>query len=58
MENEKELIDLFNGKDEVELTDDLIIKLVEDKKWKDVDSLKQLALMGARWNVKRNSIVL
>ena len=55
---DKELIDLFNGKDEIELTNELIKKLVEEKKWGDIESLKQFALMGARWNVKRNSIIL
>ena len=37
---EQDYIDFFSGKDEVELTDELIEKLVKEKKWKDEKSLK------------------
>lgn len=52
-----ELEDFLNGKDEVELTDELIEKLVSEKKWGDVASLKELRDDGAKWNTKRNSII-
>ena len=41
-----------------ELTDTLIKKLVKEKKWGDVESLKHFRDMGARWNVERNSVVM
>ena len=50
-------ISLFTGEHEVELTDELINQLVKDKKWGCVKSLKEMREMGARWNLKRNSIV-
>ena len=50
--------DFFSGKDEVELTDQLIEQLVKDKKWGDIKSLKEMRDKGAKWNVKRNSVVL
>ena len=49
--------DFFSGKDEIELTDKLIYKLVKQKKWGSVESLKELRDQGAKWNKKRNSIV-
>ena len=49
--------DFYSGKNEVELTDELINKLVKEKKWGDVKSLKEMAEMGAKWNVIRNSVV-
>ena len=52
--NEQEMKNFYSGNDEVELTHELIIKLVKEKKWADVESLKE---MGAKWNVKRNSVV-
>ena len=51
-------IELMSGVHEVELTDELIKELVESKKWGDVESLKQMADMGAKWNLSRNSIIL
>jgi hypothetical protein len=42
---------------EIELTDELIEQIVKDKKWGNVDSLKQLREMGAKWNTERNSVV-
>ena len=53
----KDIIDFYTGKDEVELTDELINQLVKEKKWGDVQSLKQMREMGAKWNVVRNSVV-
>jgi hypothetical protein len=52
------MIEFFTGQDEVELTDELIKKLVEEKKWGDEDSLKDLRTKGAKWNIKRDSIVI
>ena len=52
-----EIHDFLSGKDEVELTDELIIKLVAENKWGDIESLKEMAELGAKWNVKRNSVV-
>jgi hypothetical protein len=51
-------IDYFLGIDEVELTDELIKKLVDEKKWPDEENLKKMAKLGYKWNTKRNSIVL
>jgi hypothetical protein len=51
-------LDFFTGKDEVELTDELIKKLVNEKKWKDEKSLKQFRDEGFVWNIKRNSLVM
>lgn len=49
--------DFYTGKHEVELTDELIEKIVKEKKWKDVNSLKEMREFGAKWNIKRNSII-
>ena len=57
MKTEKQINDFLSGKDEVILTDELIEKLVKEKKWGDVKTLKELANMGAKWNVERNSVV-
>ena len=51
-------INFFTGVDEVELTDELIKKLVEEKKWGDEKSLKDFAKQGAKWNIKRDSLVM
>jgi hypothetical protein len=56
--NDKEVIDFFTGKHEVELTDELILELVKEKKWGDVESLNEMRKMGAKWNTKNNSIVI
>ena len=54
----KEMEDFFSGKDEVELTDELIEKIVKEGKWKDVNSLKSLRKMGGnKWNVVRNTVI-
>ena len=55
--NKKELADFYSGKNEVELTDELIEQLVKDKKWPDVESLKGMRGEGGKWNVLRNSLV-
>lgn len=53
----KDLEDFYSGKNEVELTDELIQQLVKDKKWSDVESLKEMRDEGWKWNVLRNSAV-
>ena len=58
MKAKDEIIDFFIQKHEVELTDELILKLVKEKKWGDVESLKEMRKMGAKWNIKNNSIVI
>tara|TARA_R100000773_G_C4136206_1_gene64796 strand:- start:73 stop:261 length:189 start_codon:yes stop_codon:yes gene_type:complete len=55
--NKQEIKDFYEGNDEVELTDELITKLVKDRKWGDSESLNQMKKMGAKWNVKRDSLV-
>jgi len=52
-----EIKDIFFGNNEVELTDDLIEKLVNEKKWRDKESLIEMRKMGAKWNLKRNSVI-
>jgi hypothetical protein len=46
------------GVDEIEITDELIKKLVEEKKWGDPKILKEFAEKGAKWNIKRNSLIM
>lgn len=58
MKAKDEIIDFFIQKHEVELTDELILNLVKEKKWGDVESLKEMRKMGAKWNIKNNSIVI
>jgi hypothetical protein len=53
----EDLEDFYSGKNEVELTDELIEQLVKDKKWRDVESLKEMRDEGWKWNVLRNSLV-
>jgi hypothetical protein len=55
--NAKMYEDFYSGKNEVDLTDELIEQIVNDNKWGDVESLKELADMGAKWNIVRNSVV-
>jgi len=55
--NKKQMIDLFSGKNEVELTDELMKKIVKEKKWSDLKSLKEMKQIGAKWNIKRNSLI-
>ena len=54
---DKEMHDFYSGVNEVELTDELINQLVKEKKWGDVKSLKEMAEMGGKWNIVRNSVV-
>jgi len=56
--NNKERNDFISGKNEVELTDELIEKIVKEGKWSDVESLKKWRDEGAKWNIVRNSIIL
>ena len=58
MKTEKEVIDFFTQKHEIELTDELILELVKEKKWGDVESLNEMRKMGAKWNTINNSIVI
>ena len=48
----------LDAKYEVELTDELIKEIVKKKKWGDERSLKEYAKIGAKWNLKRNSLIL
>jgi hypothetical protein len=54
----KNIKDFPYGVDEVEITDELIKKLVEEKKWGDPKILKEFAEKGAKWNIKRNSLIM
>ena len=54
----KKLKDFFTGKDEIELTDELIDIIIKEKKWGDKESLIELREQGAKWNIKRNSLVM
>jgi len=49
--------EFYTEVNEVELTNQLIIQLVKDKKWGDEESLKELREMGGKWNTKTNSVV-
>ena len=53
----KEMQDFYSGKNEIELTDEIIEQLVKDKKWGDIKSLKEMRDMGAKWNTQRSSVV-
>ena len=53
----KEKQDFISGKDEVELTDELIAQIVKDGKWSCAQSLRTMRDAGAKWNTKRNSVV-
>jgi len=52
-----EIKDIFFGNNQVELTDDLIEKLVNEKKWRDKESLIEMREMGAKWSLKRNTLI-
>lgn len=52
------MFDFFSGKDDVELTDDLIKELVENGKLKDFQSGISFKEMGFKWNAKRSKFVL
>jgi hypothetical protein len=54
---QKEIQDLFSGKNEVELTKDVIEILLQTGEYTEKE-LKDLAFMGAKYNVKRNSFIL
>lgn len=43
--------------DEVELTSDIIDKIVNDGNWNSVESLTEMAELGGKWNKQRNSVV-
>jgi hypothetical protein len=60
MKKNERLESLFDGKNEVEITDELIKVLIEEKKWSAdaEETLREMAKMGAKWNLKRNSLVL
>jgi hypothetical protein len=53
----KKMLDFYSGKYEVILTDELIEKLVKENKWGDVNSLKEMKQIGAKWNIKTDSVV-
>ena len=53
---EKDVFDIFSGFFEVELTPDVIKKLVETEGIPEGD-LNDLVKMGAKWNVNRKSFV-
>ena len=55
---EKAREDFYLGNNEVELTNELIKKLVKEKKWGDEKSLKEMRDMGAKWNVLKNVVVI
>ena len=54
----EENIEFFSGVYEVELTDELIEKLVQEKKWGDPKTLKEFANEGAKRNTKKNSLII
>jgi len=54
----KKLKDFFTGKDEIELTDELIDIIIKEKKWGDKEFLIELREQGAKWNIKTNSLVM
>lgn len=60
MKKNERLESLFDGKNEVEITDELIKVLIEEKKWSAdaEETLREMSKMGAKWNLKRNSLVL
>lgn len=43
--------------EELELTEELIDSIIENKLWKDKESLLEMAAEGAKWNVNRKCIV-
>jgi len=53
---DNEIHDIFSGEYEVELTDDLIKKLIKEQDM-DADFLSQAREMGGKWNTKRKSII-
>ena len=53
----QEQVDFYSGKDEVELTTELINKLVTDDVFPAEDFLLDAMKQGLKYNVKRNSIV-
>lgn len=54
----KELYEIFSGNYEVELTDEVIDHIIEKNLWEDKESLINLRDCGAKWNTKRNSIIM
>ena len=43
---DKEMQDFYSGKNEVDLTNELIEQLVKDKKWGDTKSLKEMRALS------------
>ena len=41
----------------VELTEELMLEIVAQKKWSTIESLIQLKEMGAKWNLDRSTLV-
>jgi hypothetical protein len=58
MKTDLEIMNFFDGIDEVELTDELIYELVKQKKWGSVESLIKMREMGATWNIETNRLVM
>jgi hypothetical protein len=58
MKTDLEIMNFFDGIDEVELTDELIYELVKQKKWDSVESLIKMREMGATWNIETNRLVM
>ena len=58
MKTDLEIMNFFDGIDEVELTDELIYELVKQKKWGSVESLIEMREMGATWNIETNRLVM
>jgi hypothetical protein len=42
---------------ELELTEELMKEIVEQKKWSTIESLRELKKIGAKWNVERSTLV-
>ena len=55
-EEQIESLRYYSGVDEVELTDDLIKKIVSNGFWGDEHSLRELRDEGGKWNTVRRSV--
>ena len=59
MKNLIEMADFLSGKNEVELTNELIEKIVKDGYWSDVQSLKEIRdEENVKWNLEKNSLII
>jgi hypothetical protein len=59
MKNLIEMADFLSGKNEVELTNELIEKIVKDGFWSDVQSLKEIRdEENVKWNLEKNSLII